>query len=139
MITLCALCNTEFEARTSYGLCKNCWSKDRLREWDRLESAKKSIRRLGVPTSLTLVEWLSIVSDFQGRCAYCLVSNYFDMEMANPRLGLVRANVIPCCRSCQIHKHHTFDVALERVQAYLDSDPTVHAIDDEAWWEMEAI
>jgi hypothetical protein len=138
MITLCALCNAEFEARTSYGLCKNCWQRDRLREWDRLEAAKKHVRRSGVPIELTLVEWLSIVSDFQGHCAYCLVQPYSSIEMVKPRRGLVRDNVVPCCRACQVHKQNSFDAAIERVQAYVESEPTIHLFEDASEpWEVE--
>jgi hypothetical protein len=92
---------------------------------------------MNVPITLTLIEWLSIVSDFQGHCAYCLVQTYNFIEMNNPHVGLVRTNVVPICRSCQVHKQNSFDKALERIQAYLDSDPTVHAIDDERWWDSD--
>jgi hypothetical protein len=138
MITLCALCNAEFEARTSYGLCKNCWQRDRLREWDRLESAKKHVRRSGVPIELTLVEWLSIVSDFQGHCAYCLVQPYSVIEMVKPYRGLVKDNVVPACRSCDVHVHGSFELAQERVQAYVESEPTIHLFEDAPEpWEVE--
>jgi 5-methylcytosine-specific restriction endonuclease McrA len=138
LITLCALCNAEFEARTSYGLCKNCWQRDRLREWDRLEAAKKHVRRTGVPIKLTLVEWLSIVSDFQGHCAYCLVQPYSVIEMVKPYRGLVRDNVVPACRSCDVHVHGSFESAEERVQAYVESEPTIHLFEDAPEpWEVE--
>ena len=123
----CALCQTEFEAHTTYGLCKRCWSRDRLREFDRLLSTMRSIRRMNVPCTLTLIEWLSVISDFQGKCAFCLVAPYHSIEMLRPAYGLVWGNVLPCCRSCSTHLQHGFETSIARVLAYLNSEPVIHA------------
>ncbi len=74
MTTTCAICGMPFEARTTYGICPLCYHRDTLREFDRLESEKRRAIRAKLPATLTLVEWLSVVSDFNALCAYCLVT-----------------------------------------------------------------
>lgn len=122
MLAVCALCTTPFQARTSYGLCKNCWSRDRLREWDRLISAQRQAERLNVPATLTLVQWMSTASDFKGLCAYCLEMPFSLIEMVDPRLGLIWENVVPICKACHTHKHTSFEEAIRRVQVYLATE-----------------
>lgn len=116
---ICALCWSTFEAHTSYGLCPDCWSRDRLREFDRLESARAKAQRQNLPTTLTLREWLATTSDFSGKCAYCEEVPYSFVETVNPDLGLTWDNVVPVCRACSVHKVLSFDVAQNRVAAYL--------------------
>jgi len=116
---ICALCWSTFQAHTSYGLCPDCWSRDRLREFDRLESAKVKAERHNLPITLTLREWLATTSDFEGKCAYCQEIPYSFLEMVNPDAGLTWDNVVPVCRACSIHKACSFETAQNRVQAYL--------------------
>lgn len=120
--TICVLCNRTFQAKTSYGICPNCFDRDKLREWDRLQSAIRLAHRQSLPVSLSLREWLAIVSDFQGRCAYCLDMPYSMLAMVHPTVGIVQRNVIPCCRACHVHLRGSFAVARERVQAYLEQE-----------------
>ena len=117
---ICVLCYATFEATTSYGLCHACWQRDKLREWDRLQSAYKDARRAKVPATLELPEWLSILSDFNGRCAYCLVSWYARIACVDERKGLVKGNVVPICLACREHKLLSWGEAVSRVQAYID-------------------
>jgi hypothetical protein len=56
------------------------------------------------------------------------VQPYNFIETVKPYRGLVRDNVVPVCRSCQVHKQNSFDAAIERVQAYLESEPTIYDI-----------
>ena len=116
---ICALCWSSFEAHTSYGLCPDCWSRDRLREFDRLESATTRAQRHFLPATLTLQEWLATASDFKGKCAYCQEMPYSFIETVNPYLGLIWDNTIPVCRAFSIHKADSFEVAQNRVNAYL--------------------
>jgi hypothetical protein len=131
----CVICGLPFDARTAYGLCPLCISKDRLREFDRVESAKRSAERAKLPVTLTLVQWLSVLSDFNGRCAYCLYHTSALIEMVAPMDGLTYENVAPICRGCHEHKRHGFETAIQRVQEYLsgDRDETilVFAVEDE--------
>src|SRR6266568_3547875 len=80
-----------------------------------------------------------IISDFQGHCAYCLVQPYSVIEMVKPYKGLMRDNVVPICRACQVHKQNGFESAEERIEAYVESEPTIHLFEDEPEaWEVEA-
>jgi hypothetical protein len=133
-MTLCVLCNAQFEARTSYGLCPACWQRDRLREFDRLESAKKFARVSNLPVTLTLIEWLAILSDFQGHCAYCQIGHYAIIEMVDRSKGLVRDNVVPACRSCDVFVRTSWDEAANRVISYVanrNSLPFLFALEEE--------
>lgn len=121
MHAACAICGQMFEARTSYGLCPLCWNRDRLREWDRLTTAQRRAERANLPATLTLVQWLSVLSDFQGLCAYCQEVSFSGMEVVERRLGLAYGNVVPICRACAVHRAGSFDHACERVEAYLDA------------------
>src|SRR5260221_9665324 len=120
----CVICESSFEASTSYGLCPMCWQKDRLREFDRLQSATYHAEKARLPHTLTLFQWLGVLSDFNAHCAYCLVEHFNEIDMVVSEKGLVRGNVVPICRSCVVHKRNTFDVAYRRVQGYLLSVPT---------------
>ncbi len=120
--TTCAICNTTFEARTSYGLCPACYSKDRLREWDRLQSAIKYAHNVNVPADLSLIHWLAVLSDFRGCCAFCEQTTYSFIETMNPVEGLTWHNVVPACRACSYHKRNGFEVARLRVQQYLTAN-----------------
>lgn len=117
--TICVICATSFEARTSYGLCPSCYSKDRLREWDRLQSAIKYAQRDNLPNSLTLLQWLGTVSDFRGQCSACQIMPHSTIEMINPLAGLVWDNIVPMCRSCSQIKRTGWHNACTRIMTYL--------------------
>ena len=124
----CVICGLPFDARTAYGLCPLCISKDRLREFDRLESARRVADRAKLPCTLTLVQWLSTLSDFNGRCAYCLYHSSVLIEMVAPLDGLTYENVVTCCRGCHEHKWHGWEASVQRVQEYLSQEqrePTI--------------
>jgi len=115
----CCICGDEFTARHSYGLCPQCCSKDRLREYDRLDSAIAATQRRGKVATLTLPEWLSTLSDFKGLCAFCNDRIYLRIEMVDPDAGLTYDNVVPCCQSCYVRRDEGYEVAEERVRRYL--------------------
>lgn len=121
-MTICAMCYAAFESQTSYGLCPDCWTKDRLREYDRLQSAYKEARRRDQPALLELRQWLTILSDFAGRCAYCQVHWYQLIETVDTDLGVVQGNVVPICYGCREHKRVGWQNAASRVRAYLDGE-----------------
>jgi hypothetical protein len=118
----CALCSHAFMARTSYGICPMCFNKDHLREWDRLQTALRIAEKVHVPAELSLTEWLSIIQDFSGKCAYCAVYTYSAIDSVNPVLGLRPDNCVPICRACQEHKRHGFETAMQRVKTYLSGE-----------------
>lgn len=118
----CLLCHHMFESNTSYGLCPQCWSKDRLREFDRWQSACTKANRSHLVVSLTFSEWLTILSECTGRCAYCRVEWFGSIHMDEEAKGLVKGNVVPICRSCQEHKKSGWLTATKRVRDYLDND-----------------
>lgn len=117
--SICALCWSSYEARNGYGLCPDCWSRDRLREFDRLESATAKAHRHNLPVTLTLHQWLATISDFKGRCAYCQELPYSFIETVDEYAGLTWENAVPVCRACSIHKAKSWEAAQRRVDAYL--------------------
>lgn len=117
--SICALCFATFESQTSYGICPQCYNRDNLREFDRLETALHHARRARVPATLTLIEWLAILSDFNASCAYCLVEHFDRIEMVEREKGLVKGNVVPICKSCLAHRKEGWSAAVTRVQEYL--------------------
>jgi hypothetical protein len=121
-LSICALCFLAFEASTSYGLCQHCISKDALREFDRLETALSAARRAKLPAKLTLPEWLAILSDFSGSCAFCLVRPFERLETMHHVQGVIQGNVVPVCRSCSQHRKEGWATAVERVQRYLSGE-----------------
>ena len=116
---VCVLCGTLFEARTSYGLCDQCISQDRLREFDRLESAIKAARRAGLDADLTLLQWLSTMSDWAGKCAFCDEYTASVIEQVYPGQGLTYSNVVPSCRACHSRRSEGYERGEERVRKYL--------------------
>lgn len=125
----CEICGLPFESRTSYGLCPLCWEKSKLREYDRLHSAKYHAGRAQVPATLTLVQWLSVVSDFKGLCAYCLEVPFSVIEQVSPLAGLIYENVVPACKACHKIKRTGFEQAHSRVLSYLTSAQRGESVD----------
>jgi hypothetical protein len=117
--SLCVICGTTFEARHSYGLCSLCSSRDRLREFDRLQSAIRSAERQHLPATLSLVQLLSVISDYKSLCSFCLKVPFSMIHMVNRHDGLVYGNVVLVCRSCEVHTRESFHAAEMRVNAYL--------------------
>lgn len=120
--TTCLICGSTFTARHSYGLCPQCIRRDTLREYDRLRSASRFADRAKLPNTLTLLQWLSVVSDWRGKCALCEEMVHHEIAMLNPIAGLVWENVVPVCRSCSQHLHHGFETALKKAREYLTAN-----------------
>ncbi len=117
--SVCVLCGTLFHARTDYGLCDQCVSTDRLREFDRVESALKSARRQGLPADLSLRQWLSTVSDWAGKCAFCAEYRFSVIEMVERNKGLIYENVVPACLACSRRRSEGYEKGEQRVRTYL--------------------
>lgn len=117
----CLLCKRLFHANTSYSICPLCWSKDRIRAFDQWKSAYNIAQRAYLTTSLTLLDWLTILSECMGRCAYCkLPSHGIFLHMHDGKKGLTRDNVVPMCPSCREHANNGWLLANERVRDYLE-------------------
>lgn len=139
-ITICVICGASFDAHTSYGLCAQCWSRDKGREFDRLKSAEQRAMVAQVPATLTLPEWISILNDFDSKCALCRVEPYREMGRLDPCKGLNKANTLPLCRGCAVHLRLGFEAALERVRGYCAGVQTQEAtfaqvVPDTYYWE----
>lgn len=118
----CLICGSTFTARHSYGLCPQCIRRDTLREYDRLRSASRFADRAKLPNTLTLLQWMAVISDFRGKCSLCEEMVHHEIAMLNPIAGLVWENVVPVCRSCSQHLRHGFEVALKKARTYLEAN-----------------
>lgn len=115
----CLICGSIFSARTSYGLCPACCHKDTLREFDRWHSAIRQAEKMNLPADLTFLQFLSVVSDFRGMCAFCGLMPHYYIEPMNPFAGLTWSNVVPACRSCSYLKRTGFGTVQKRIEEYL--------------------
>jgi hypothetical protein len=130
-MTICVLCCVPFDARTSYGLCPLCYSKDRLREYDRVESSRHHALRNNLPATLTLQQWLACLSDFAGLCSYCGLVPFSVIEIVDERKGLSHNNVVPSCRVCSHYRKQPFEQAEIRVRQYLArTQPLLEIVDE---------
>ncbi len=140
MKSICSICGLNFSSRTSYGLCAKCVSKDRLREFDRVESAARSAYRSKLPASLVLLEWLSTISDFQGKCSFCREYTFNCIVMLDPKKGLTYDNSVPSCTACSIHYKHGFWEAIKRVRTLVEGhEPPKFIPQDEEKYREEML
>jgi 5-methylcytosine-specific restriction endonuclease McrA len=69
---------------------------------------RRRARALEAAGDYSFVEWLELVAAHRGRCAYCGIEGQLD---ADHRVPLSRGgsnsidNILPSCRSCNLHKH----------------------------------
>ena len=125
-VLICVLYGQEYHVEAhvigTYGLCPGCWSRDTLREDDRLESAKRHARAAGNADTLTLAQWLAPVAVFNGKCGLCEVRPFEEIGILDACGGIALDNCFPVCRSCRTHLVHGFDLAIARIQGYLQAD-----------------
>lgn len=119
MKSMCTICGLTFEARHSYGLCPTHATRDTLREFDRIESIARYAHRNDKLCSITLLQWLSVLSDYAGCCAFCQHYTANVIEMFNPSEGYTYANVVPACKACSTMRRQTFESADDRIARYL--------------------
>lgn len=105
-------------------------------ELERVRSHVGIARRLGLPATLSLMEWEQTIADFSGLCAYCLHRPFSIMEHFLPEneAGTHVNNCIPACETCNKRKRDytgerlisMFDLeTIERIKVYLaNRDPT---------------
>ena len=103
---------------------------NRKRESTKVQYHVNGAKRLGLPATLTLPEWIETLSYFEWKCAYCRKASYTVLEHVQPMIaggGTTAFNCVPACARCNLLKHDTppellppgFDAALERIQQYL--------------------
>ena len=73
-----------------------------LTELYRVEDHLRRARSLGVPATLTLVDWFNILEHFQWRCAYCQAEPFRVLLHILPQevAGTTPENCVPACRRC---------------------------------------
>lgn len=102
----------------------------RKRESTKVQHHVNSAKRLGLPATLTLPEWMETLSYFEWKCAYCRKAPYAVLEHVQPIIaggGTTAFNCVPACARCNLLKCDIppellppgFDGALERIQQYL--------------------
>ena len=129
-LATCAICSITFKARHSYGLCPQHCTKDLLREHDRVESAIARAQRHSIPATLSLLQWISTLSDFKGLCAFCSKSRFNIIEMVRPDEGLTSDNVVPCCEACHARRAEGYSTGEHRVKQYLSTERVQHSSDE---------
>lgn len=114
--------------------CKNRPDGEFLKdEIGRLRSQLKRAISEGVPTTLTLQQWVSTINHFDGLCAYCQSKPFAVMEHFMPiKLGggTTFDNCVPACTRCNLVKDRLASqqqmtefasVPMEHVREFLES------------------
>lgn len=102
----------------------------RKRESTKVQYHVNSAKRLGLPATLTLPEWIETLNYFEWKCAYCCKNSYEVLEHVQPMIaggGTTAFNCVPACARCNLLKLDTppellppgFDTALGKIQRYL--------------------
>ena len=123
---ICMACNQPYDSPTratsTYHLCSQCmvteWSKDALREADRIESARRHVQP-GAPQTLSLHEWLAVIATFRGRCALCEIVPYSALVLYRDDQGLTATNCFPACKACAHHFKSGFGNAVDRLATHM--------------------
>jgi 5-methylcytosine-specific restriction endonuclease McrA len=73
-----------------------------IRELDRVKAQVQRARSLEADATLTLVDWLTTLEQFDWCCAYCLTRPFEVMShiIPLPRGGTTPDNCVPACYSC---------------------------------------
>ncbi|OLD63927.1 MAG: hypothetical protein AUF65_00835 [Chloroflexi bacterium 13_1_20CM_50_12] len=130
MNSICTICGKTFDARHSYGLCPIHCVRDTLRELDRVESIARYAKRTSKLCTITLLQWMSVLSDHMGLCAFCQEYTANVIEMFNPSEGYTYANVIPACKACSHMRRQTFESAEIRIANYLGTNRPIKLFSD---------
>jgi len=127
-MSTCCICSQTFEARHAYGLCPTCFNKDAARELDRLTTAAYKAIKNGLAVALSLREWLSTLSDFNGMCSLCHEYQCSYIEIVEPAKGLTYDNVVASCRACHKRRAEGYNTAEHRVKQYLSIERVQHDV-----------
>ena len=90
------------------------------KEIDRVDGQLWQARRLHAQATLTLVDWLMTLDDFDWQCAYCQAKPFQVMShfVPLPTGGTTPDNCVPACYSCRASRRKGTD-RVDHVQAYL--------------------
>lgn len=92
-----------------------------IRETDRVRGQLNQAHTLGAAATLTLVEWLITLEDFDWRCAYCQICPFQVMShvVPLPDGGTMPENCVPACYGCKTRYRNDPHV-WKRIRVYLD-------------------
>lgn len=90
-----------------------------IKEIDRVKAQLQHARTLSAEATLTLLDWLMILEQFNWQCAYCQSRPFEIMShvIPLPRGGTTPQNCVPACYGCRACKK----TDNERIQAVLAS------------------
>lgn len=91
-----------------------------IREIDRVEGQLAQARRQGADATLTLMEWLVTLENFDWRCAYCQTRPFQILShvIPLPHGGTVLENCVPACYRCK-NKYRSNKHIQSQIQEYL--------------------
>jgi HNH endonuclease len=106
---------------------------DMIQELKRVRQNLSNAEVRGLPATLTLEEWLAILEQYQGMCAYCLTTPFEALDHLIPLTvgedGTVATNCLPSCKSCNSRKGGYYEALplspterLDRVRFLVQSD-----------------
>jgi 5-methylcytosine-specific restriction endonuclease McrA len=93
-----------------------------IREVDRVKAQVQRARSLQADATLTLVDWFTILEQFDWHCAYCQSKPFEVMSHITPlpRGGTTPGNCVPACYSCSTGTRKLR--ARRRVEARLEEE-----------------
>ena len=104
----CTVCTSGWEShRKSDGICPNCRTPENKRHWSSVYQALIRVPRK--KATLSMRDWLKTVSDFSGKCAYCLENDATSLDHFVPvsKGGETSArNCVPACATCNYRKQN---------------------------------
>lgn len=105
----CILCGSQhlaYHMNAQSSFCEECYRPELRREEVRVEQQRKRAERGNLPSTLTVLEWITIVNHFKWRCAYC-GGRFEIMEHIISIVdegGTIAGNVVPGCSNCNSRK-----------------------------------
>jgi 5-methylcytosine-specific restriction endonuclease McrA len=107
-IAYCVICGDPFDA-TVYNVhhAKYCPRHKHMSAWDsKIQQHNRRTQALGLPSTLTLLEWIGILEAHNYKCIYC-GDPWQDIEHKIPVTkggGTTRENCAPACHTCNQSK-----------------------------------
>jgi 5-methylcytosine-specific restriction endonuclease McrA len=101
----CPVCGKRTMEWTYKFACNECYV--RCPEQSTVAYHNYRAQDMGLPATLTVIQWLQTVKHFNSMCAYCLRKPYTDLEHYIPLTlggGTTASNCIPACRECNARK-----------------------------------
>lgn len=104
------------------------------REAEKVKQHCHRARKLDLPATLTVDEWLETLEYFEWKCAYCRDGDYIILEHFIPLSmdgGTTQGNCVPACNSCNGVKqtYHPYQIPFahtKQAKAFLQGVQLVH-------------